>query len=80
MRIHLDEQTCPVCGLEHSDHQERERDHWLSWEPSICFKCEDWSDFLIMKLPAISLDKTRAHLERMTPTELYQQRVDRTSD
>ena len=70
MRIHLDEITCPVCGKEHSDHQERERDHWLSWEPTICFECENWSDFLVMTFPPISQDETRAYLERMTLAEL----------
>lgn len=42
MRIYLDEITCPVCGVEHSDHQERLTLRELVFDKGICDACDNW--------------------------------------
>ena len=54
MRIYLDEITCPVCGKEHSDHQDHENRLWLPRDLDLCAECEDWADSVKTINPAIS--------------------------
>ena len=45
MRIHLDELTCPVCGIVHSDHiiNGPAAFYDVIWEETICDACDSWA-------------------------------------
>ena len=45
MTIYLDEMTCPVCGIVHTDHiiNGAPEYHDVIWEESICDACDSWA-------------------------------------
>lgn len=63
IRIHLGEQTCPVCGISHDHHIERalvatKYYLWLVWDRNLCTKCEEWADSVKTINPEISQHQT----------------------
>ena len=58
MRIHLDEITCPICGITHDHHIDREHCPWLVWDRDICAECEEWADSVKTINLAISQHQT----------------------
>jgi hypothetical protein len=53
--ILLDELTCPVCGVEHSDHliDGEAGYHDVLWENDICDACDSWA-WLIESDPVVN--------------------------
>ena len=46
MRIHLDEIMCPVCGISHDDHVDREACREAVFDNLVCNDCDDWLDLV----------------------------------